>query len=272
MPIPRLHLIEFEDEAWFPSVVRDYATDYLHFVETKMAMHRPIAAILSEVLRETDAERIVDLCSGGAGPIPPLREDLAAEGIAICFTLTDLYPNLAAFKRASQASDGAIDFCAEPVDARSVPRDMTGFRTLFNSFHHFRPSDALAILQDAADAGQPIGIVDTADRRLVNILGIWILTPTMVWLTTPLIRPFKLTRLLWTYLIPAVPLLCWWDGVVSQLRAYSASELKRMSAKVRAPGYSWQAGSRSFRPGPGRMTFLLGRPERQAGDQSEGRP
>jgi hypothetical protein len=261
MLLPRLHLIEFEDEAWFPRIVRDYATDYLHFVETRRAMHRPIAAILEEALRTTEATRIVDLCSGGAGPVPLLRQELAAAGIDVCFTLTDRYPNLEAFKRAAEGSEGTVDFVARPVDARSVPRELTGFRTLFNSFHHFRPSDARAILEDAAEAGQPIAIIDTADRRPVNILGIWILTPTLVWLTTPLIRPFRLSRLLWTYLIPAVPLLCWWDGIVSQLRAYNAAELKRMSGKVKAVGYSWQAGYRPFRPGPGRMTFLIGLPQ-----------
>ena len=28
-------------------------------------------------------------------------------------------------------------------------------------------------------------------------------------------------RMLWTYPVPLVPLTCWWDGIVSQLRAYT---------------------------------------------------
>ena len=43
----------------------------------------------------------------------------------------------------------------------------------------------------------------------------------IVLLVTPLIRPFTLSRILWTYLLPLVPLTCWWDGIVSQLRAYT---------------------------------------------------
>ena len=123
-------------------------------------------------------------------------------------------------------------------------------------------SRRLVDLQDAAEAGQPIAIIDTADRRLLSIVGLWIVTPAMVWLITPLIRPLKLTRLLWTYIIPLVPLICWWDGIVSQLRAYSPSELSRMSNAVRAPGYSWRVGQKPFQPGPGRLTYLLGLPGR----------
>ncbi|MGE5602930.1 MAG: hypothetical protein ACM30E_07750, partial [Nitrososphaerales archaeon] len=208
--IPRLHLVELEDQSWFPARIRDYATDYLRFVEAQMALHRPIAAILAGALRATQAGCIVDLCSGGAGPIPALVQDLANAGLPVRFVLTDRYPNLAAFKGAAQASGGLIEYVAEPVDARRVPPDLGGFRTLFNSLHHFRPEDASAIIRDAAEAGQPIAIIDTANRSPENIVGLFLFTPLMVLLATPLIRPFRWGRLFWTYLVPLVPLTCWW--------------------------------------------------------------
>jgi hypothetical protein len=31
MILPRFHLFEFEDQLWFPHIVRDLATDYLCF-------------------------------------------------------------------------------------------------------------------------------------------------------------------------------------------------------------------------------------------------
>jgi hypothetical protein len=123
----------------------------------------------------------------------------------------------------------------------------------------------VAIIRDAAEAGQPIAIVDTANRSPESIAGLFLLTPLMVLLTTPLIRPFRWGRLLWTYLIPLVPFTCWWDGVVSQLRAYRPEELHAMSSAVKAPGYHWETGEKPFQPRPGRLTYLLGWP------QSDGR-
>jgi hypothetical protein len=106
MTIPRIHLFELEDQPWFPVVVRDLATDYLHFMETTFSLHTPVVALLAEALRVTKAERVIDLCSGGAGPVPPLRTALAAEGLAVHFTLTDRFPNVPAFERAAVASGG----------------------------------------------------------------------------------------------------------------------------------------------------------------------
>lgn len=37
MPLPRLQLFELEDLTWFPHTIRDLATDYLHFMETRFA-------------------------------------------------------------------------------------------------------------------------------------------------------------------------------------------------------------------------------------------
>ena len=267
MPIPRLHLFELEDQPWFPAVVRDLATDYLHFVETNLALHRPAVAPLAEALRATRADRVIDLCSGGAGPVPPLREELAAEGLAIRFTLTDRFPNLSAFERTAAGSDGGIDIVAGPVDARSVPADLTGFRTLFNAFHHFRPADAVAVLRDAAQAGQPIGVFEISDRRLATLLPLLLLTPLMVALSTPFIRPFRWHRLLWTYLVSLVPLTCWWDGAVSQLRAYTVAELEQLAAEVRVDGYTWRAGQVPIRSAPGQLTYLLGYPDEGEGSR-----
>ena len=261
MPLPRLHLLELEDQTWFPSVIRDLATDYLHFMEVTFRLDRPVVAPLAEALRAAKAESLVDLCSGGAGPIPLLQAGLREQGLDLRVTLTDRFPNLEAFRRAAAASNGSIGFVAEPVDARAVPRELRGFRTLFNSFHHFEPTDARAILRDAVDAGQPIGIFEVPERKVLLILPL-LFTPLYVLLATPFIRPFRWRRLLWTYLLPLVPLTCLWDGVVSQLRAYTLAELEALAAAVAPDDYTWRAGSVPIGATPGRLTFLWGHPRR----------
>ena len=256
----RLHLFELEDQPWFPAVVRDLATDYLHFIETRLALHRSIAPVLAAALRRTGSSNLVDLCSGGAGPIPSLLKDLDAEGVTVRATLTDLYPNVSALDRTRAMSDGRITFEMDSVDARAVPPRLTGFRTMFNGFHHFRPSDATAILRNAADAGQPIGIFEVSRRTLKTILPI-ILMPLFVWIATPFMRPFLWRRLFWTYLVPLVPLTCLWDGLVSQLRAYTPAELEALGHAA-DPTTEWQAGLVPIGTTPGLATYLVGYPRR----------
>jgi hypothetical protein len=259
--LPRLHLFEIEDQPWCPVIVRDLATDYLHFLEAKFELHRPVVGLLGRLLRTTGATRVIDLCSGGGGPIPALQRALASEGLSVPFVLTDRFPNLDAFKRieAQQALDG-ISFIAGAVDARAVPAELIGVRTLFNAFHHFRPVDAVAVLRDAANRGQPIGIFEIPDRTFRNSVSTLLLVPLVVMLTTPWIRPFRWSRLLWTYVVPLVPLICWWDGVVSQLRAYRVDELEQLAAAAGAHSYTWEAGRIPIASMPGSLTYLLGVP------------
>ncbi len=63
-----------------------------------------------------------------------------------------------------------------------------GFRTLFNSFHHFTPDDARAILRGAVGARQPIAVFEIPERKLSVVLST-LLAPFMVLLATPFIRP-----------------------------------------------------------------------------------
>lgn len=242
MRLPRLHLIELEDLPWFPALIRDLATDYLHFVETKMQLHAPVVPLLAEALTRTGERDIVDLCSGGGGPWLLLHRDLAATGVDASVTLTDRYPNADAFAALGSHVGDSLRFEPEPVDARHVPARLTGFRTMFNAFHHFTPKDAAAILRDAAQAGQPIGVFELPDRAMRMLLPMVFLTPLIVWLVTPAIRPFRWERLVFTYLLPAVPFVCWFDGIVSQLRAYSPEELQAMSKQIEVEGYEWTVG------------------------------
>jgi hypothetical protein len=254
--VKRFHLFELEDQPWFPATVRDLATDYLQFIQTRFRLDRAMTPLVRRVLEETRVDRIVDLCSGGSGPLLLLISDLASGGMPIRATLTDLYPNAPAFAKIADASHGLIGFEPGPVDARAVPARLTGLRTIFNGFHHLKPADARSVLHAAAAARQPIAIFEVSDRSLRSLAVL--LTPLVVWIGTPFMRPFLWRRLFWTYLLPMVPLTCLWDGVVSQLRAYTPEEL-RLLGEGSAP-MRWEAGQVPIIKGRGRLTYLIGFP------------
>ena len=254
----RFQLIELEDQPWFPRVIRDLATDYLQFIQARFRMDRAMAPVVRRVLDESGTRAIVDLCSGGSGPLLLLVEDLAADGMPVRVTMTDLYPNVPAFQAIAAQSGGRIGYETRSVDARNVPPDLAGLRTIFNGFHHLKPEDARSVLHAAAAARQPIAIFEVSDRRWSTLIQIALLTPLFVWIATPFMRPFLWRRLFWTYVVPAVPFTCLWDGVVSQLRAYTVDELRGL-AEGSAP-MRWDAGHIPIAKGHGRLTYLVGSP------------
>jgi hypothetical protein len=185
-------------------------------------------------------------------------QELAAAGMPVSATMTDLYPSVSSFATIAAQSQGRIAFEPASIDARDVPARLSGLRTIFNGFHHLRPEDARAVLHAAASARQPIAIFEVSDRRWPALLSI-LLTPIAVWILTPFMRPFLWRRLLWTYLLPLVPLTCLWDGVVSQLRAYTVQELRAFCDGATA--MRWDVGYLPIANGKGRLTYLTGTPQ-----------
>ncbi len=258
MPLPRLQLFELEDFPWFPTVIRDLATDYLHFIERRFQLHKAVVPVLRRALERSTLTRVLDLCAGGGGPVLALYEDLLADGVDVQFTLTDKYPNLTAFRRMAALQPSGIDYVADSVDATKVPGRLVGFRTIFNAFHHFSPAAGRAVLQCAVEAGQPIGIFEIPERSFKSIIPL-LFTPLYMAVATPFIRPFLWRRLLWTYALPLVPLTSWWDGLVSQLRAYTVAELKELTRGL--DGYDWEADRIPIGTTPGHLTYLVGIPK-----------
>ena len=88
----------------------------------------------------------------------------------------------------------------------------------------------------------------------------------MVLLMTPWIRPVKMSRLLFTYLLPIIPLLVLFDGLVSCVRTYSVEELRKLTEGLDGKDFSWEAGEIGGGKSPVPVIYLIGCPEK--GDET----
>jgi hypothetical protein len=179
--------------------------------------------------------------------------------------LTDKFPHARVFRGVQAPHRAQIHFRGEPVDATHVPSDLHGLRTLFTSFHHFPPSEARRILQDAVRKNEGIAIFEAAGRHVTTVLLVWLLT-VGYFLAAPFLQPFRWSRIAFTYLLPVVPFVLFFDGLVSCLRVYSPEELRELVAGF-ASGYRWESGveRRGLLGVP--VTYLIGRPDLAAGKQ-----
>jgi hypothetical protein len=254
----RREWFELHDHRLYPGFLRDLFTDALEAIWIYTNSYRVIVPRLRAAMEDAGTHRIVDLCSGGGGPWVRLREQFeTAEEFPVNIALTDKYPN-------ERASIGArdvpgIEFYSAPVDARQIPAKLDGFRTIFSTFHHFNPEVARAILADAVHRHQGIAVFEAAKRsfrRVATTSAVLLLC----WLVTPRIRPFRWSRILWTYLLPVVPFTLFADGVLSCLRAYSLDDLRELTEGLGGDDYRWEIGDQ----GGGRIgiIYLIGRPVR----------
>jgi hypothetical protein len=257
----RLHLFEIHDQEWCPRAIRDAETAYLQFIIAKAKGYAPVVPILDAALKRSGTRQVLDLCSGAGGPWFWLQPVLAERGLDVSVCLTDKYPNREALGASSDATlvHQSIRYHPEPVDVTKVPDELAGFRTIFSAFHHFRPEQAGAILADAVRKGQGIAVFEGTHHSALAML-LMLLVPLMLLLTTPFIRPFRWSRLFWTYLIPVVPATSLFDGLVSCLRTYSVHELRELTAGLGRTDYQWDIGEVKGTGGPIPITYLIGLP------------
>ncbi|MGO9576976.1 MAG: hypothetical protein ACLPTQ_21915 [Terriglobales bacterium] len=261
----RIQFIELHEQPWFPSSLRDEITDALQFGFNLLNVYAPVVPLLQSALDSTESRTnagrsIVDMGSGGGGPWLHLcrklhHRELEGDQPGLQIWLTDKYPNLRAFQKVRAASENRITYYPDSVDAMNVPRELKGLRTMFTTFHHFPPEEARAILQNAVDAGESIGIFEIT-RRAPSTIGLVFAWALLLLVCTPWIRPFRWSRLLWTYLVPIIPLVLLFDGVVSCLRTYRPQELREIVATLAASEYQWEAGEQAAGAAP--ITYLAG--------------
>jgi hypothetical protein len=234
----RLQLFEFLDQPWCPQPVRHGATDYLEAITSRADIYRSLRGEIFRAVKLCGAKRVVDLCAGGGGPwLSPTWRSALAEHAPLSVLLTDKFPSATLSARLGRDSDvRCVDL---PVDAAHVPEGLSGFRTIFSSFHHFPDPLAREVLGDAVRNGEGFAMAEVTSRTL-RAVATMLLMPVLAWALTPGMRPFRWSRLLLTYLLPLVPFVVFWDGVVSCFRTRTPQELLGLTRSF--PQYEWKAG------------------------------
>lgn len=243
MPEMKFRAFEFEDQPWFPGFIRDSMTDYLRFLFRTFRLYNPILPILKDALTKTNSNHVLDLCSGSGGAVELIYQNLELTfRPEIKITLSDLFPSELTYAYLSKKTQGGITYISIPVDAAAVPKGLSGFRTIFSGFHHFEKEKARLVLKDAVEAGHGIAIFDGGNRSFWMVLLIIVAHPVLLFLCTPFFKPFRISRLIFTYLIPIIPVCTIWDGIISILRLYSPNEMLKMAHEADKGQYSWISG------------------------------
>lgn len=234
----RVHLFEIHDQSWYPSFLRDSGMAYLRFAAENFQIPA-IQPVIEAALERSGEREILDLCSGGGGAIVASSRALR-EAERVRVTMTDFYPNEAERQRIQASGEDGLHYEQESVDATKIEGDRPGLRTVLNAFHHFRPAEAVQILASAVRNGRAIVVVEVLQRHIVNLVGM-LTVPLIVLLMVPFLRPFRPAWIVFTYLVPVIPLVIMWDAIISSARCYSGEELLALAAEADPDGvFDWE--------------------------------
>jgi hypothetical protein len=258
--VRRIHAFELEDQPWMPRIVRESGMAYLRFAAEKLGAAEKMRPLIESILDRSGEKEILDLCSGGAGPLIEVASGLARNGRETSVTLSDRFPDPGAIELAETSGIAGLHYESQPMDALDVPPDRAGLRTLFNAFHHMRPEQAREILASAVRGRRPIAVLEVLQRKPLSLIGM-LFSPLLVLLVVPFLRPFRLAWIPLTYLIPIIPLFIVWDGVVSCLRIYDENELLSLASKADPEdSFEWEVKFIPLDPQPVPGIALIGIP------------
>lgn len=265
----RIQLFEFEDFNWFPNWLRTCMTNLIMVLHKMMGISEVLADLIAKVLSEYKLSHIVDLGSGSGGPMPQVLEALhRIDGLEnVELIMTDLYPNPEVAKKFNQNRTDKISYHITSVDATDTATAPAGLKTMVNSFHHMPPKAARKILESAQSNRQPLLIYEMAENK-IPVLVWWIMLPlsllilvVMSMLMTPFVKPLTGRQLIFTYLIPIIPICYAWDGQASLPRMYSQKDVEELLNGLDTDNYKWNKGIAKKKNGKPLGTYLIGLPQ-----------
>lgn len=209
-----------------------------------------------------------------------LGDDAETTDEGVDFILTDIHPHIPAWSKAAKKSDH-LRYVKVSVDASDAPNDLfaladvprygntivPGHRKktfrLFNlAFHHFPDPLALSILRNTLETSDGFAIFELQGRDLGNLLTVCTLAP-LLWMGSWYWFWGQWEHLFWTYVIPVVPFVIVFDGLVSCLRTRRKGEIMDLirradGGKGLVHGWRFEAGGEVHTWPTGTMQYFVG--------------
>jgi len=242
----RLSLFEFEDQPWFPGVLRDYQTGFIGFTANALNLYSEVPGML----KKAGAHRVVDLASGAGQPAVESTEALRKQGGTLL--LTDKFPNKEAAE--FEAGKDGITYLKRPVDLTKSDLPKGDTYTLFNAFHHFDDDARIDLIGRVHSSGGRLFVFEPLRSNIFTFIRVAAATLIGPLIFTPFIRPFTWSRMLFTYLLPVGIAVTFWDGAVSVIRALSVKDCERLRQRSKTLGIEIEYGT--LRTRSGRITYL----------------
>ncbi len=226
----RRHWFEFGDQTWIRGRFREVYNEALNFGQTVGGHYRRMAPAFARWASGHPSGLVLDLASGGAAPLKCMMESAREHEPSMPkLVCSDLHPDLERLRRlSSQFGTAAIDHLPLPVSALDVPPDLPKMRSICSALHHFREEDAARIIENTLKDGGGLFVMEPFERNFRH-LAMLLLAGPWIYLWAPFFSErFSLLQLLLCTLIPIVPFMIFWDGVVSVLRIHTTQEIVAM--------------------------------------------
>ncbi|RKE92277.1 hypothetical protein [Ichthyenterobacterium magnum] len=223
----RKQVKQFINTKWFPSFLKSNIREFLDWFVLKVNATKPFIPIIEEGLSYTKNKNIVNIDFNLGAGIKTVTPFLDAE------------------------------LSTENLKIKKFNTEKNGLYTCINSFHQLNQEEAKQVLTQIAISQNPVVILEGNNDSLWQIVGMTFFVPLSVLIMSPFVKPFRWSRILFTYLIPILPFVIMIDGCIALLKLYNPKDLEELTSDIIIGNYKWEFGKKDNGRG-GKIMYLIG--------------
>ncbi|MBK7807157.1 MAG: hypothetical protein IPJ51_12750 [Saprospiraceae bacterium] len=225
----RKQVFQFSNQKWYPSFLKRDMYEFMSWFVGKVNAAKPFLPVLEEVIGNTQTKTIINIDSKIGAGIETLLP-LLPEGSEII-----------------------------NIELEKFSTHNKGMYTFINSFHQLDEKKAAYYLTQIANSGNSVAVLEGNNDSLWQVVGMTIFVPLTVILSAPFVQPFRITRLIFTYLIPILPVVTMLDGFLALFKLYNPNDLNELVSTIPVKNYVWKSGKADNGRG-GKIIYLMGYP------------
>ena len=219
-------LFEFGDLFWVPEFYHAFLRRFMGALYKVFGYHRLWLPELNRFINKAGGT-VMDPCAGSGYVNELLMKELGKKDLRFYLSDFMIDKNPEFRERINNLGDDRIHYLEQPIDVLKDNPDFRCPKIFINSFHHFDNEQVAQIFKLNLSHGDDVLVLEYCDNSFMSYLSM-LLGPLVAMIMLPFIteRRLLLVTAIFTYLIPVVPLMLLWDGIVSSLRCYSNKSIK----------------------------------------------
>lgn len=183
-------------------------------------------------------KQITDLATGTGESVEFLLKHLDKAKSDVQIVGTDLFPNVDVLENLRLKYPENFNYVADQVNVFDLKNsdNEKKFYTIFTAFHHFHERDAVDFLRSAVGSQSELLVFEMGGRFDV-LKYLWLPVGFFMFMLAPFTsKKWKWGKFIVSTIIPIIPVMVVFDGIVSNLRTYTENELRELAHRASPEG------------------------------------
>lgn len=235
----RIQSFEFGDLPKIPKFYHNFLRTLMSRLYELFKIHQLWIPHILAFCKENESTVIMDPCAG-SGKVNQLIESEIQKDVNIQFILSDIMTDRAPMfaDHINGLRNKRLQYISHSIDFLKSQNEYKQPKMFINSFHHFTNDQVIEILKASSQNSSNLLILEYCRKTFMSFISM-ILGPFIAMILFPIVvkKNDLIETFIFMYLIPIIPMMLLWDGVISSLRTYDKDDIENLLKRAGIDNY-----------------------------------